>query len=274
MSVDLTQDNYELAKTYDEISDSQYDNGIELIEQLGAKAGDVVLDIGSGTGRLGRYLAAIIGQEGRLIGIDPLEDRVRIANEKNLHQNSSYSIGVAEDLSHIPDQSVNIVILNAVFHWVVDKEKALKEIYRVLKPGGRVGITTGAKELARVSGIQAVTEQVLKRKPYQDVVNLNNHVLRKHGVTTTELIESLTENGLSIKNIYLKSISWPFNTARDLIVHSESSSFGNYLSHVPDTLRDQARADIEIELEKYRTEEGIKIDRHTIFAIAQRGSLN
>ncbi len=270
MSVDLTLDNSDLAKAYDEISDSQFANGLNLIGRLGITEGDTVLDIGSGTGRLGRHIAGIIGTSGSLTGIDPLRERIRIANEKNLHSNAVYKLGTAESLSFIESSSVDVVILNAVFHWVVDKETALREIFRVLKHGGRVGITTGAKELSSISGVQAITEGILNSKKYSEVVNLENYILKKHGLTATELILLLTKAGLAIDDIQVKASFWSFQSASELIRHSEASSFGNYLSHVPDSLRDSVKSDIETELEKHRTEEGIKVERHTIFAVAQK----
>ena len=83
MSVHLTLDNEALANAYDEISHSQFNKGRTLIEKLAVKDGDSVLDIGSGTGRLGRHVMTIIGQSGHFVGIDPLEERIKIASEKN-----------------------------------------------------------------------------------------------------------------------------------------------------------------------------------------------
>lgn len=270
MTVLLTHDNKELAKAYDEISDSQFDNGKKIVESLNIKNGDSVLDIGAGTGRLSRYVSEIIGDSGHLIGIDPLEERIRIANEKNTYKNSEYRIGSAEDLSYIEDNSIDIVYLNAVFHWVIDKKKSLKEIHRVLKPGGRVGITTGAKELNSVSGVQKISNSVLSKEPYRKVVDIEKHTLNKHGLTTGELIELIVESGLYVSDIHIRNISWPYKTGEDIVWHSEASSFGNYLSHVPENLRLQAKREIASELEKYRSEDGIVIDRHTIFAIARK----
>lgn len=270
MAVNLTLDNEELAKAYDEISDSQFNNGRILIEGLELNSGNSVLDIGSGTGRLGRYVLQIIGSSGKYIGVDPLENRVNLANEKNEYSNAEYIIGTAEDLSFIPDDSIDVVYLNAVFHWVIGKEKALSEIFRVLKHGGKVGLTTGAKEINTITGINVITDDVLSRAPYNKVVKIEDAVLKQHGLTTSELDILLVKAGFSIKNIEIKAVSWPYKTASELIRHSEASSFGNYLSHVPENLKQQAKADIEAELEKYKVNDEIKFDRYTIFAIAEK----
>lgn len=266
MVVDLALDNSELAKNYEELSDSQFNNGLALLKKLHVTPGETVLDIGCGTGRLGRYLAGIIGLSGRYAGIDPLEERIKIASEKNFHPNAVYRIGYAEDLCTVHDNSIDVVCLNAVFHWVLHKESALREVLRVLKPGGRVGITTGAKELNYYTGMDFITNNVLKREPYNQYVRIQE----KPHLTTTELIQLITKVGLKVIGIQVKTVKRTHPTAKDVIRHSEASTFGNYLSNVPESLLEQVKADIELELEKYQTKEGIQLSRHTIFAIAKK----
>jgi arsenite methyltransferase len=270
MAVHLTLDNENLAKTYDEVSNSQFNNGRILIGKLDVKAGHSILDIGSGTGRLGRYVMDIIGPSGRYVGIDPLEERIKFANEKNRHPNTAFLIGTAEDLSSIPDNSIDIVYLNLVFHWVLDKPTALREIFRVLKLGGKVGITTSAKELNLFSRKSLITDNVLKRERYRQFVRLDDSTQNQHGLTTTELIHLLTNASLKIEDVQIKENKRTYQSARDLIKFSEASSFGNYLNHVPDSLREQAKADIEAELEKHRTKDGIEFNFYMIFAVSQK----
>jgi len=270
MAVSLTLDNKDLAKTYDIISDSQFSKGCILIGKLGVKPGDSVLDIGSGTGRLGRYVLNIIGQSGSYVGIDPLEERIKIAQTKNEYVNVVFKTGTAEDLSSIADNSIDVVYLSSVFHWVLDKAAALQEILRVLKPGGKVGITTAAKELNSVTGVRMITDRVLKREPYNKFVRLEDSTQSQHGLTTTELVQLLTKADLKVKDVQIKEVQRNYPTAKDVIKFSEASSFGNFLNHVPDKLREEAKKDIETELEQYQTKEGIHFDSYTVFAIAQK----
>ncbi|MDT3427062.1 ubiquinone/menaquinone biosynthesis C-methylase UbiE [Paenibacillus forsythiae] len=271
MTVHLTFDNENLAKAYDEISNSQFNNGTLLVEKLEVKPGQSILDIGSGTGRLGRHINELIGDTGSFLGIDPLEERVKIANDKNRHGNTVYRIGVAEDLGFIPDSSIDIIYLNAVFHWVIDKEQALREIYRVLKPGGKVGFATGARELNSITGLQHITNKVLSEGLYKQAVNFAESTQHQHGLTATSLVQLLAGSGLKVREVQIKEIERQYGSAQEITRFFEASSFGNYLNHVPDALRPQAKSDIEAELEKHRSGDGwLKFSSYTIFAIAQK----
>lgn len=268
--INLNIDNENLADTYDTISDQQFENGRALIEKIGVEQGNTVLDIGCGTGRLGLYAADRIGRSGKLVGIDPLLTRVNIANESNRNPNAVFKTGVSDDLSFLADDSVDIVYLNAVFHWIVNKDATLTEIHRVLKPGGKLGLTTAAKELP--NSFRLIIDNVLQREPYNRVVRLEEDPMMKYGVTTTELVQLLSKFGFWVKDVQIKEIRRDYPTSEHVIDFLESSSFGNHLNHVPLQLREKARKEIENEFEKYRTGKGIRFTGHTIFAIAQKST--
>jgi arsenite methyltransferase len=84
----------------------------------------------------------MVGPEGRVIGIDMTPEMLARAR-KNLQetklQNVSFHNASAEDLP-FPDESFDVVISNGVFNLIPDKAKALKEVFRVLKPHGRMMI--------------------------------------------------------------------------------------------------------------------------------------
>lgn len=270
MAVHLTLDNGTLADTYEAISDTQFTKGCSLVAMLAIKPAATVLDIGCGTGRLARHVLALLSPAGRLVGIDPLPDRVNIAKEKNEYTNAVFQAGNAEDLSPYGGSSFDIVYLNSVFHWVLNKELALREIFRVLKPGGAVGITTGATELNTVTGLQVITDAVLRREPYRQRVNKEECAHIQHGLTTTRLLQLLTGAGFRVDDVHIQSSVQVYQNAREVTLFQEASCFGNYLNHVPPALRAQAKADIEVELEKSRTDQGIQFSHYTIFAVAAK----
>lgn len=270
MVVHLTLDTKDLAETYDGKDVSPYTSGRILIEKLGVKPGDSILDVGCGTGRLGRHVLDITSNIGQFRGIDPMAERIKIAKEKNEHSNAAFQIGVAEDLGSVADNSMDIVYLNWVFHWVLDKEKALQELVRVLKPGGKSGITFPPKELSSITGVNWIIDSVLRREPYVKLVRSEEATHYLHNLTTTDLIEMITKAGLKIQDVHIKLAKRHFQSARDVIDSHEAGLFGNFLKHVPASLRQQAKIDIESEFEKYQTQDGLQFDYYTVYAIAQK----
>jgi arsenite methyltransferase len=103
--------------------------------------GEVVLDIGSGGGIDTILAARRVGPEGKAIGLDVLEEmceRGRLnAAEARVEQWARFLLGEMEDIP-LPDQSVDIAISNGVLNLSARKSRALAEIFRVLRPGGRI----------------------------------------------------------------------------------------------------------------------------------------
>lgn len=270
MAVSLAHDSADLAKAYEKLSDSQFADGLMLIEKLKIMPGISVLDIGCGTGRLGRHVLDIIGKSAVYIGIDPLADRIEMARRNNKFSNAVFRTGVAENLMPIPDNSIDVVYLNWVFHWVIDKKTALKEIIRVLKPGGKVGIMVAGKELTQITGLYALSDSILKRKTYSGLINWKDSTHYKHGLTTTGLIQLLTRSGLIVDEVQAKLRTRMFPSAKATVAFFEASCFGNYLNHVPAFLREQAKADVEADLEEYRVNDMIQYNAYYLSAIAQK----
>src|SRR5574341_692603 len=102
----LQLDTIQLAEKYDEVSIMQFNHGTILIEDLGIKRGEHVLDIGCGTGRLGVYVAGIVGTSGRVIGVDPLPYRIDIARRRVKSDiNLSFEVGKSDYLGSFKDNS-------------------------------------------------------------------------------------------------------------------------------------------------------------------------
>lgn len=107
--------------------------------------GCTVVDLCAGTGR-DTYLAAqLVGADGKVISIEPIADKQAIA-KKYLTQeikqfgydasNVEFVQGIPEDLSFIPDNSIDVVISNVTFNLSPDKDNYIKEVKRILKPEG------------------------------------------------------------------------------------------------------------------------------------------
>ncbi len=100
---------------------------------------DAVLDIGCGAGVDSLVAARLVGAGGRVVGLDvtpAMIERARSHQARLGLANLTFQVGDVEALP-FPDHDFDVVISNGVFNLALDKEKALREAYRVLKPGGR-----------------------------------------------------------------------------------------------------------------------------------------
>jgi arsenite methyltransferase len=98
--------------------------------------GDTVLDVGCGDGLLAMGALDRVGPEGKIIFSDISESCIEHCKQF-APANSEFVVAGAEDLSAISDASVDAVVIRSVLIYIQDKDKALAEIFRVLKPGGR-----------------------------------------------------------------------------------------------------------------------------------------
>jgi len=106
-------------------------------EFAGIKKGDTVIDLGSGAGNDVFVARAIVGEEGKIIGVDMTKEMIEKAEQNNSklgYTNVEFRFGDIEDLP-LADNLADVVVSNCVLNLVPDKQKAFSEIYRTLKPG-------------------------------------------------------------------------------------------------------------------------------------------
>lgn len=86
------------AELYEATTSQQYIFGQKLMKLLPIEKGNKVLDFGRGTGYLTKKLADLVGPEGRVIGVDPDDERIKLATEKYSTKNLEYVIGSYESI--------------------------------------------------------------------------------------------------------------------------------------------------------------------------------
>lgn len=112
-------------------------------EYAALKAGDRVLDLGSGAGNDVFVSRSIVGETGSVTGLDFTDEMIKKARENNTKMGFTNVDFIKGDIERIPlpDNSYDVVISNCVLNLVPDKQKAFSEIFRVLKPGGHFCIS-------------------------------------------------------------------------------------------------------------------------------------
>lgn len=222
---DLTMidDEYEGIAGY--VADADLGLGCGLpTEHAGIRAGDTVLDLGSGAGIDAFIARTLVGAEGRVLGVDMTPEmiaRARANAEKLGFENVTFLQGEIEDLP-LDAAVVDVVVSNCVLNLVPDKHRAFSEMHRVLRPGGRfcisdivvrgdipaslrrsaslyVGCVAGALEeaeylaLLEAAGFNEVT--VVKEKPVQ----VPDEILQS--LLTPEEHRTLLEKGTTLVSI-------------------------------------------------------------------------
>ena len=177
----------QMAASWDEVAAERDVSKLErLAQSLDIKPGSTVLDVGTGTGIFVPFLLAKIGRTGRLVALDFAEEMLKKAQAKSFRGNIDY---LNADITSVPlpDEVFDAVVCYSSFPHFHDKPKALREIKRLLKKGGKLFIchTSSRATINEIHrGIAAVADDTIP-----DSSEMRN-MLRETGFTDIKISEA------------------------------------------------------------------------------------
>ena len=105
------------------------------------QVGDVILDLGCGTGELSAYLAELVGADGKVIGVDADKERIQLARQSHVHlKNLSFAEGSSTNFVGMGSNAYDIVFCNFALHWIPEKQQVFNDMFSSLEVGGKIAL--------------------------------------------------------------------------------------------------------------------------------------
>ena len=174
------------------------------------REGETILDLGSGGGIDVFRASKLVGESGKVIGLDATPEmifRARETAKKHDYRNVEFRLG---EIEHMPieSNSVDLVISNCVLNLVPDKRLAFKEIYRVLKPGGKIAIsdmvaTQASRKKIKPDEWAACIAGAVTFEEYKDILEKTGFL----DINALDESHPINEEMIS-KGLQVKSVAW------------------------------------------------------------------
>ena len=176
------------------------------------REGETVLDLGSGGGIDVFRASKLVGEKGRVIGLDATPEmifRARETAKKYDYKNVEFRLG---EIEHMPIESntVDLVISNCVLNLVPDKELAFKEIYRVLRPGARISVsdmvaTQEGRKVIKPEDWAACIAGAVTFNEYKRILQKTGFINIEGSDESHPINQEMTSKGLQVKSVTWKA---------------------------------------------------------------------
>jgi ubiquinone/menaquinone biosynthesis C-methylase UbiE len=176
------------------------------------REGEIVLDLGSGGGVDVFRASKLVGEKGKVIGLDATPEmifRARETAKKYDYKNVEFRLG---EIEHMPieSNSVDLVISNCVLNLVPDKKLAFNEIYRVLKPGGGICVsdmvaTQEAKKVIKPEEWAACIAGAVTFHEYTSILEKAGFVKIEGSDESHPINQEMASKGLHVKSVIWKA---------------------------------------------------------------------
>ena len=218
------KDNPEVVKTYDELTIWSASFGLLLLKHLELKPDLTVLDIGSGTGFPLLELASRLGNSCALYGIDIWENGNSRTREKikNYNLKNVKVLDCSAEKIPFKDNSVDLIVSNLGINNFENRENVFSECYRVLKPEGKLSITTNLN--GHWKEFYEIFEKTLSEFGKTEIIeNLKIH--QEHRGSVKSISKLFVISGFKINKCYRESFKMRFLDGSSFLNH-HSVKFG------------------------------------------------
>ena len=168
----------------------QWQNPNEILQKLNLKEGSVTVDLGSGVGYFALKLSGVVGKSGRVLAVDIKKFPLRVLKTRAFFvraHNLDAILGEPDD-PHLPTASVDAVLVLNTYHELRHAAVILDELFRSLKPGGRLVIVDRGPSVAHETGLESEdhaiasieVEKTLRRQGFK-VIERDDHFTQQPG---------------------------------------------------------------------------------------------
>jgi ubiquinone/menaquinone biosynthesis C-methylase UbiE len=237
----------------------------DLVDDCSLNAGDRVLDVGAGTGVTAVLAAQAIGPEGVVAGIDPSIMMLQQARRRGL------SRVVVGGLPHLPfpDSVFDVVMSSFVLGNILDYRAGLREMIRVLRPGGTIGVTTWGPDAAEFGQLWKDVSAAFVSPQHLQSAKVRRIPWQEHFTREANLRQALQDAAL--ETVSVRERIYHLSMRHDEYLASRQSfAEGRLLRHILGETKweEFCRAVAG----KFQTQygQGIEYDRSVFFGIARK----
>ena len=193
---------------------------MRTLEVLKLQTGETVLDVGCGSGLLTQDIATLVGEQGRVVGIDNSQDMLVLA-EQRCSEFSQVQLKLC-DIESLSEKTgeFDAVTCIQVLLYVSDVSAALSEMYRVLKPGGRITIMeTDWRGTVLNSSDESLTRKMLTS--WDDAVSSPNLPARLVPLMKSKGFSAVSVDAFPIVNTSYTQGSWSIGMLKQFAGHAQ-----------------------------------------------------
>ena len=236
------------AEVYDRIGTPMRRWAQAVIDDLGLKGDETVLDAGCGSGSVTFDLLERL-PNGRVYALDSSPEMIEQMDRKIAETDERRVTTMRADLTdfELPER-VDVVFSNAVFHWIPDDDALFSAVLRATKPGGRLRAQCGGGNI--YAKLMPVVNSVTKREPFSGC--LGEYRDGKKYRTPEEASESLERAGWTEVRTWAFDAPVPFDNEDDAALYLRTIILRDHVANLPEDLHEPyVRAVIAEYLERF-----------------------